>query len=196
MDTTRQSLIGALLNDRRDEGAWREFDRVYRDIIRRYAAARGLAGNDVEDVVQECMLAVSRYLKSYHRSKGRFRAWLRTIVNRKVYDQAAGSKGTPIDLYTLPDPADDEATVTDSLFDQIFEDGHLALALSILRSQTNERRFAVFNLYCVENRKAADVEALLGVERDELYKIKFALTRRLGRILRELLDEPSTPEAP
>ncbi|MGB0714972.1 MAG: RNA polymerase sigma factor [Phycisphaerae bacterium] len=196
MDTTRQSLLGALLSNRRDENAWREFDRVYRDIIRRYAVARGLSANDVEDAVQECMLAVTRYLKSYESRKGRFRAWLRTIVNRKVHDLVAGRKGQAMPLDAEIDKQLQESEMGsshDSLFDRIFEDGHLDLALNILRTQTNQKRYAAFNLYCLENRKAADVEALLNISRDDLYKIKFALTRRLGTILEELLDEPSMP---
>ncbi|MHC5110058.1 MAG: RNA polymerase sigma factor [Planctomycetota bacterium] len=187
MQTTRKSLINALMTDRHDQRAWREFDRVYRGILARYASARGLSGSDADDVVQESMLAISKYLKSYDRQKGRFRAWLRTMVNRKVWDFNGRVQLEELRSREALNQADDKI-VKDDLFDEIFDQGHLEYAIEILKSETNERRFAAFNLYCLADGTASEVATLLKMDKDELYSIKFALTRRLGKILRELLD--------
>ena len=76
MMPTRSSL---LLRIRRadDSVAWLEFDRLYRPLMFRYARARGVAHDDAEDIVQQCMAAITRNISqfAYCREKGGFRAW-------------------------------------------------------------------------------------------------------------------------
>lgn len=85
MDTTRSSLL-LRLRDEGDERAWVEFDAIYRPMLERFAAARGLRGPDVDDVVQHSMAAVHRRIRGfeYDPDRGRFKSWLRTLVNNHV----------------------------------------------------------------------------------------------------------------
>ena len=87
MDTTRPSLL-LRLRDRSNADAWRTFDAIYRPILRRFAQGWGLGDEDTEDVVQYCMVAVLDHISAFHYdpAKGRFKAWLHTLVNNRVRD--------------------------------------------------------------------------------------------------------------
>ena len=85
MDTTRASLLLRIKNQR-DAKAWAEFDSIYRPILRRYANAWRLPEEEAQDVIQNCMLAIHKHIAGfdYDPKKGRFRAWLKTMVCNRV----------------------------------------------------------------------------------------------------------------
>ncbi len=64
MNTTRISLL-LRIKDLKDADAWAEFDAIYRPILSRFAAARGLQEADVDDVVQHCMTAIHAHIKAF-----------------------------------------------------------------------------------------------------------------------------------
>ena len=87
MDTTRATLLERI-RDRADTNAWGQFDAIYRPMLMRFAQGRGLSLSQAEDVTQHCMAAVHKHIDEfeYDPSKGRFRGWLRTLVNNRVRD--------------------------------------------------------------------------------------------------------------
>ena len=54
-----------------------------------FAGRWGLGQVDAEDVVQHCMAAIGEHIRSfdYDPRKGRFKGWLRTLVNNRVRNQ-------------------------------------------------------------------------------------------------------------
>ena len=74
-DETSPSLLVRVRNAQ-DLDSWREFERLYRPIVRKYCVYRQLQAADAEDVTQEVMLTVSQAIKrfEYDPGKGRFRA--------------------------------------------------------------------------------------------------------------------------
>ena len=82
---TRASLL-LRIKDRSDAQAWHEFDVLYRPMLNRFARSRGLNDADAEDVVQHCMMAVQKHIAhfEYDPTQGRFKGWLRTLVNNRI----------------------------------------------------------------------------------------------------------------
>lgn len=188
MNTTRISLL-LRIQDVKDVDAWAEFDAIYRPILSRFASARGLQAADVEDVVQHCMTAIHAHIKTfeYDRQKGRFKAWLRTIVNNRVKNLARRRREGIAESGDLKRLEAREPSV-EEIFDKVWMEEHLRHALRLLRSEVDETTLAAYEAYAVRGRPAEDVCRDLGVGTGQLYKIKWRVTRKLGEIMTTLLE--------
>jgi RNA polymerase sigma-70 factor (ECF subfamily) len=85
---TRRELINELRAG--DSHGWKEMDEKYTPIIARWAVHAGLQSADVQDVVQNVLLAVHQNVKKFQlRDKARksFRPWLWQITRTKIIDR-------------------------------------------------------------------------------------------------------------
>ena len=99
MPETRGSLI-LRLKDQEDAKAWEEFVFMYRPVIVRLAAARGLQHSDADDLAQQVLLSVARSVSDWDcdPQRGKFRTWLGRVVrnatinalSRRKPDRGAG----------------------------------------------------------------------------------------------------------
>src|SRR6516164_2446528 len=93
MDDTRKSLL--LRAQTGEERAWQDLTDLYRPLIVGWLKRQGVATRDIDDLGQEILLSVVKYLPNFEHSgrTGGFRAWLRTIVCSRTLDywRAIGS---------------------------------------------------------------------------------------------------------
>lgn len=82
---TRHTLLQRAC-DVRDERAWSEFVQNYRRFILYVLNELGVLRDDLEDVTQQILLALTRDLPSYDHTRGRFRTWLSTVIRNAAYD--------------------------------------------------------------------------------------------------------------
>jgi RNA polymerase sigma-70 factor (ECF subfamily) len=188
MDTTHGSLLGRI-RDPRNEVAWREFDAIYRPMLYRFARARQLEHADAEDVVQYCMAAIQKYIGEfqYDPSKGRFKGWLRTMVRnrvrmmlRKQSDDVAQTKDFKRPQQREPAP--------EEVFDELWMEEHLKHALDRLRQEVNESSFRAFDLYVFQEWPVEKVCEELDMSADQVYAIKYRLTKKLRTKMKDLTD--------
>jgi len=95
---TRQTLL-MRVRDRADQDAWREFDKLYRQLLVAVALKRGLQPEDAENLAQDVMLKVSKAMPQFEydpEGKGRFRSWLFTIAYREIVSQQRRQKRQPV----------------------------------------------------------------------------------------------------
>jgi RNA polymerase sigma-70 factor (ECF subfamily) len=137
MQTTRSSLL-LRIKDRRDGAAWRQFDGIYRPMLYRFAIARGLADAEAEDVVQFCMAAIQEQIHSfeYDPSKGRFKGWLRTLVNNRIRNMMRDRHERPAESGVFQRPA--EQLTPDEEFDRLWMVEHLKHAMGLVQSEVGE----------------------------------------------------------
>lgn len=97
-DTTRPELlrgiqralsVGVRPFDRRMSESWEEFFAVYNVLLHKFAVRLRCPGDIVEDVVATVWMDVLRCLPKfeYDRSRGGFRRWLYTLVQRRMIDE-------------------------------------------------------------------------------------------------------------
>lgn len=188
MDTTRPSLLLRIRN-REDVAAWRAFDALYRPMLFRFARARGLSEDDAEDVAQHCLSAITDHMDefTYDPQKGRFKSWLRTLVNNRArnllrdrHEQQAHSG----EFRTIPDrdPPPDEA------FEHIWMEEHLWHCLRELRGQVEETTYLAFQYSVIEQRPVERICAELNLKPNNVYTIKWRMTERVAELMKELLD--------
>ncbi|MGE3181082.1 MAG: RNA polymerase sigma factor [Phycisphaerae bacterium] len=194
MDTTRPSLL-IRIRDRSDEAAWRAFDAIYRPMLLRFAKAHHLPDAEAEDVAQHCLSAFNRKLDEfeYDRGRGRFKGWLRTLVNNRVRNlwrdrrNVAALNGTDEltpDLQEQPDQA----------FERIWMEEHLWHCLRELQTEVDPGTFAAYEAYVLKQEPAEQICARLGISRGNLHTIKWRLTERVAVKMRELLGEHEQDE--
>lgn len=104
VDTTSPSLL-IRIRDRDDTDAWAKFYDLYGPLLYRYARSRGLSHDDAEDVRGNCYEAIVKQIETfeYDKEKGGFKAWLRTLVNRRVIDRLRKRKSQALESKHLRD---------------------------------------------------------------------------------------------
>ncbi|MFO0973532.1 MAG: sigma-70 family RNA polymerase sigma factor [Phycisphaerae bacterium] len=190
--STRQSLLIRIRQpDAHD--AWQEFDAIYRPLLARVARARGLSDADVDDVVQHCMIAVARHIRSfeYDPARGRFKAWLCTLVGNRIRnllrdrrDAASADENSALEQRREALP-DDE-------FERLWMEEHLRHALARVAADVSPDSYRAFVRHVLEG---ADVETTcreLNLSANQLYKIKWRVTQKLRECLADLeVDLPA-----
>lgn len=189
MDTTRASLL-VRIRDPRDAEAWRVFDEIYRPMLIRFACARGLHQADAEDVVQHCMTTVHEHIGGfdYNPQKGRFKSWLRTIINNRIRNFFRVRREYHGKTQELRQVADQELT-PEELFEKLWMQEHLRHCLRQLRENVDQTTFKAFHDYVIDQKPAEEVCGELGITADNLYSIKWRMTRKVGVKLKQLLGE-------
>lgn len=195
MDTTRPSLLLRIRN-RTDVDAWSLFDDIYRPILHRYGRAWGLDFNDAEDVVQHTLSALHQKLDgfSYDPARGRFRSWLRTVVNIRIRNlrrnrerdgQVENLDFEAADLAN-EDPSDEE------VFDQLWLQEHLWSCLHELQAEVDDTTFQIFTRHVFDEVPASELASEFGVSTGNVHTIKWRLTRKIAERMRFLTNEEST----
>jgi RNA polymerase sigma-70 factor, ECF subfamily len=89
-DTRKSRLLRAQTGE---EDAWKDLADLYRPLILGWLKRQGVAPRDVEDLSQEILVSVVKYLPTFEHSgrPGAFRSWLRTIVCSRTIDTGAPS---------------------------------------------------------------------------------------------------------
>lgn len=189
METTRPSLL-LRLRDHADREAWTIFDGLYRPLLYRYARQRGLAHDDAEDVTQACLESISAHIRGfdYNPSLGRFKSWLRTLVNNRVRNQFRRRREKPADPAMMADAPEGSAT-PDEAFEQVWLQEHLWHCLNDLKRTVDPTTYAAFVAYVIEERPAEDICREFNLQPNNLYTIKWRLTQKVADRMRELTHD-------
>ena len=148
MESTSATLLQRV-KDPRDEEAWREFFRLYFPILQEYARRCGLRPAEAEEVAQECMKTLAGRMRGfcYSRDRGRFKNFLRAMVNNQVANQRrrrSARQAHTGELENLPSPEASRRT-----WDQVWLREHLAYSIERLESRCSSHTVKAFRLYAL-----------------------------------------------
>jgi RNA polymerase sigma factor (sigma-70 family) len=191
---TSAELIRALQSQspEKREGAWEEFDPLYRPVILAWCRHRypfEVAGDLTQEILQK--LAVQFLKKCYDPDRGRFRSWLKAVVNNAMADYARKAQGRPdIDgaggtehgrmLAELVD-----STAAEQLSEAILSEPvttRVTRALAAVQGRVQEVHWQAFCLLRNDELSTSEVAARLGLKVSNVYKIE-------ERILKKLREE-------
>ena len=172
-----------------DSAEWARFVELYTPVIRAFVCAREDIGEaDADDVVQEIFVRLVNVLRAgiYRPEKGRFRAYLGTMVRRLLIDRhrralarGAGEIVSADDVELLSETPD-AAEVVDM---RLREARHAAAVEHVLsRTMLDARTVAAYRAYAIDGEPAADVAARLGITVNTLRQIKFRVGRMISAV--------------
>lgn len=189
--TSRSLLAGAKLDD---QSAWERIVRLYAPLVASWCRRRGVAEQDVGDLLQDVFSAVASHLDRFRKEQptDSFRGWMSTIARNKVRDHFRRRAGEPAatggseaaqHLQQIPDPGsvEDVPEISDDpLFGELLFD-----ALESIRPEFHERTWQAFWGVAIDGRASNDVGADLGMKPGA---VRVAKSRILLRLRRELGD--------
>jgi len=193
---TRHSLLTRLKHWDDQEG-WSEFFDTYWQLIYGVARKAGLGEADAQEVVQETVISVAKRMKDFKtgREHGSFKAWLLTIVRRRIADQLR--KRPPVDranIHRSPDDTartgtvdripDPNAPQLEDFLEQEWEANRISVALEHLKRKTGAKQFQIFQLLVIREMEVSEVAKVLGVSRTLVYVTK----HRLGKLFKRELE--------
>jgi RNA polymerase sigma-70 factor (ECF subfamily) len=187
MDETRQSLL--IRAQAGETDAWKDLLDLYRPLILSWLNRQGVPACDLDDLTQEVLLCVVKYLPRYEHSgnRGAFRSWLRTIVCRRTADywreidadtQAQGGSGATAALQEIADP--------DSALNRQWDEDHDRYVLDCLLDMMEEEfepiTLRAFRRLALDGVSGAEAAQELGLSVAAVYMAK---SRVLARIRQE-----------
>lgn len=192
MDTTRPSLL-IRIRDPKDGEAWTKFYELYGPLLYRYARSRGLSHEDAEDVRSTCYEAIVKQIASfeYDKARGGFKAWLRTLVNRRVVDRLRKKAARPIVAEALNNLPSTSPTA-EELWEEQWQIQHLRYCTEAARQHVSTQTFEAFQLLAHDGLSVPDVCERLAINANQVYKAKArvleAIRLQMALIFPEELD--------
>ena len=171
MEETHPSLL-IRVRDPNDRKAWQEFFDLYSPLLYSCARERGLSHDDAEEIQSSCYETIIKSIQNfdYSKEKGGFRAWLRTMVNRRVIDLFRKKKMPNADSSDLNRVANEESA--DEIFERNWRLHHLRYCVEQVRHRVQPDTFEVFRQLTQEGAEVPDVCASMNMNEDQVYQIK------------------------
>lgn len=161
-----------------ESAAWAQLVRLFTPTLERWCRAKGIAGDDLEDVVQEVFLQVARSIPTFRREKpgDTFGGWLRRITRNRCVDHLrrkgrAPAEAAEAELSLLP--AKEQGFSAEEVA-EIYR-----LAADQVRPEFAPRVFRAFELTALERVPSKDVATELGMTRAAVYRAKHRVYSRI-----------------
>jgi RNA polymerase sigma factor (sigma-70 family) len=185
--TTRMSVLARVREG--SEVGWQEFHDMYRALILLRGGDRGLRPAEKEDLVQDVLLAFfkqhDRFV--YDRAKGRFRNYLRTIIDRCAFKIIRRRPPAEREISVLEADgvflASDDNEKFNARWDRAWEQLVLQQALDEVRDLVKEQTYAAFRMYALDGIPPADIAEALGLSVASVYVAKNRVVERLRGIV-------------
>ena len=201
--STTGTTVLVLLRDPRDPRSWAQFVARYGGAIYGLCRRRwGLQEADACDVTQDVLVKLFEKLPTfrYDPSRGRFRAWLRTLAHhawadfmeaRRRAGSGAGDDAGLDRLRTLAAP-DGLAAEMERAFDREL----LEEARARVRPTVSPRDWQIFVDLTDGGRSGAEVAGAHGLAVPPVFMVKSRILKRLRQVVRQLEGLPPEEAGP
>ena len=164
LESTQQYLeakLSGLATTPLSEQAWQKFYEVYGPLVRRFAVSCRVGAGEIDDCVQEVLSSVIKSLSKfdYEPGRGRFRAWLFTIVRNQSTDMVRRRNRRlarnlrRAEEQSLTDPGDGPLRRLEKRWNR-----QLVRAVTeVLEQNVSPRDFEIFRLRSIEGVRTAEV---------------------------------------
>ena len=193
MEDTRKSLL--LRAQTGEENAWKDLTDLYGPLILGWLKRQRVATRDIDDLGQEVLLSVVKYLPGFEHSgrPGAFRSWLRTIVCSRTIDywraidagtQARGAGDAAAALQQIEDPHSDLNRRWDEEHDRYV----LGCLLDLVEEEFEPTTLKAFRRVTLDGVSGAEAAKELGLKVAAVYMAKSRVLKRLRQEAEGLID--------
>jgi RNA polymerase sigma-70 factor (ECF subfamily) len=190
---TSASLLGRLANAATDDD-WRRLDDLYRPLLRAWVARAGVPASDVDDLVQDVLVVVSREVAGFERrGRGAFRGWLRAILANRVRDYFRGQKYRPTatgdsDFLRRLDELESPDSALSRLWDREHDEHVVASLMKRVQGDFAPATWQAFRRHVQEGEPAVRVAEALGLSLNSVLLAKRRVLKRLRQELHGLVE--------
>lgn len=190
-DATTRSSVLAAVKDTGNAAAWARFFDLYAGFVFAIARSKGLTSEDADDVVQGVFSELARKMPTfeYDRTKGKFRSYLLSLVNWRVFDKLKADKRESERNETYRKEAKSAPVSEAAFIDQEWQNAAFNEALRRLQEEARPDHFAAFVESTVEGIDTETVIRLHGLTRDNLYQIRTRFTAKLKTLVATIRTE-------
>lgn len=196
--TATHATLLARLSNGSDDAAWAEFHQRYGELIRRFARGRYLQPSDCDDVLQDVLLSLSKAMLRedgggfrYDPAKGKFRAYLKTMVihavAKKSRQKAPAQSLGEVEEATRAmgnDPSVEED------WESQWRQHHVRNAMVVVEAEFKDSDLEAFRRYALLEQEAAGVAESLGMSVESVYQAKSRIMKRLAHAIEsQVADE-------
>jgi RNA polymerase sigma factor (sigma-70 family) len=187
---TRPSLL-VRIRDRADNDAWARFVEIYGPLIYGFVRKRGLQDADAVDLVQDVLRSVAGAISrlEYDPARGKFRAWLFTIVKNRLRNtlkvqarRESGSGDSAVAEQIANEPAPDDWQVQ-------WEADHqrrlFGWASEQVQTEVENRTWQAFRKTAVDGASGKEVARELNMSVAAVYLAKSRVMARLKELVWE-----------
>jgi RNA polymerase sigma-70 factor (ECF subfamily) len=185
--TTRLSLLSKIKKG--DEIGWYDFYRTYRPLILLRGGDHFLTQEEKEELVQDVLLSIfknnSKFV--YNPEKGKFRSFIRTIIDRRSFDILRKRKNIIVDtdqkfLESLPDINKSDI---EKKWEGEWRKHIITQSIAELRMRLEPVTFQAFELYTLNEWAPAKVADFLDLSINSVYVAKNRAIKQLRTIIKE-----------
>lgn len=194
MSPTSATLLERL-RDRADTEAWQRLIELYSPLLFSWLRRHSLQDADVDDLVQEVLVAVAREAPQFRHSgrPGAFRHWLRTILANRLREFWRGRRHRPAatgdsDFAGMLDQLEDPDSGISRLWDQEHDQHIVRRLLALLEPQFAPSTWQAFRRVVLDGARPDAVAAELGLTVNAVFIAKSRILQRLREESRGLLD--------
>lgn len=177
-----------------DEGAWQRIVTLYQPLIHAWLQRHSVHSQEAADIAQEVMAVVVRDLPKFSHAghPGSFRGWLRAItVNRaRAFlrdgrrEQGKGGDG----VHQVLDQLEDSGSQLTQDWNAEHDAHIVRRILTMIETDFEPTTVHIFRRLVLEEAKAPDVAAELGMGVAAVYGAKSRVLQRIRREAEGLLD--------
>ena len=187
MNETSLSLLNQLCASGESD-AWDRLHRTYQPLLRKWLMQHDLQASDVEDVLQEVLLALAKGISkfSHNGRPGAFRAWVKKILVNRLREywrsrdrgpRAHGGSDWNGRLMDLEDPSSQVSLLWNREHDQYV----LRELLRIVKPSFQPNTWTAFRMTALEGRPPAEAAGKLGISVNAVVIAKSRVIKRLRR---------------
>jgi RNA polymerase sigma factor (sigma-70 family) len=190
---TPPSLLNRLREHPDDAGAWLRFDDLYRPLLQTWLRRYAVQCQDADDLVQQVLEVVVREMPRFHYepAKGRFRAWLRSIMVNQLRafwrSQQSRPKADSKFFDHILEQLEDEKSDLSRLWDQEHDQHVSRRLLALIEPDFSPTTWQAFRRL-MDGAKAKGIAADLGISANAVYLAKSSVIKRLREEIEGLTD--------
>ena len=188
---TRHTLLQRATN-LEDEKAWDEFVQHYRHFIFCVLNQLGVSHDDLDDLCQQILVALTQNLPSYDRNRAKFRVWLSSIVRNKANSYFRKHYSAQKNLNRITNEQRIREDITIPEVEQIIEKEWAAYiasqAMNRVRETFQGQAIDVFEL-SLDGHSAAHIAEKTKLTIASVYTLKKRVKKRLYLEIRQLASE-------
>lgn len=192
---TRTTLLERL-KDWTDDSSWQEFFNIYSKLIRGVAIKSGLTEAEAQDVVQETMLAVAKYIPEfkYDRKVGSFKHWLLNMSRWRICDQfrRRENQATQMPNHVLAETklqailVDEKSVNFDDFWESEWQKCVFDTAIKKVKTSLDSEKYQIFDFLINKHWAPEKVAKSFGVSLNQVYLAKHRITELIKKEVERL----------